>query len=298
MDQTPPMPAKVMPWLFEASEDHFGGFRKSRSVSAAGNTRMLLEKLPHQIIGRDVHGGRSEHLDDGFHARPCVSATFDLNENDLAAVAASAPGLAGAFHAVGGLVGQRDDFGRCVAAVVFHPALDRVLDGAEVRHALAAAERSFAVATLKRRKGVRGAVEMHHRHGAIRVHRVDHQRAADRRDGGDAVAQLGANIMRHDATIREARGKNTTRIEIDHRGEIIEQRRREGDIVDFVLHCIAAATAAVEGEQLVLQPSGAKGIHDDETGLLRLRIQSAEPHHARWIAATAVKRDHHRRRLR
>ena len=121
---------------------------------------MPLKKIPHQFIRRDVHRGWAERRDDGLLPGPGVAAVFDFDEHDFAAILAAAPGPAGAFHAVVGLVRQSDDFGIGLAAIGLDPALSRVFDGAKLRDA-STPQGAFAKAAFEGRELVACAVEMH-----------------------------------------------------------------------------------------------------------------------------------------
>jgi len=72
--------------------------------------------------------------------------------------------------------------------------------------------------------------------------------------------------------------------------EVVEHGAGEADVVDFSLHRVAAAATAVEGEPAFWIKSAAIRIHDNESGLVRLRIHAGEPHHALGISSAAMKR--------
>src|SRR5271165_704822 len=69
---------------------------------------VLLEELPHKIVGRDVLDRLTDEAHGRLLARPCVTSFFDDDQHDLGPILAAAIGLACHFHLVP-VLGKRFD---------------------------------------------------------------------------------------------------------------------------------------------------------------------------------------------
>src|SRR6185437_6415124 len=187
-------------------------------------------KRPHGVGGREVRGGVAEGRD-GQAAGPGVAAVLHGAERDLGAAAAleirAAAGVA--VHE-----GRRRHVG---AAVAHAPAGEVVGDGDE------ALRRAAGVGHER----VGGAVEVDDRHrarGRAGRHAVD---AGDGRDGGDAIGELAADAVRHEAAVGHAGDEDAVRVDAQAIGGGVEEVLDEADVVDVVGGGLAAAGAGVPG---------------------------------------------------
>ena len=115
-------------------------------------------------------------------------------------------------------------------------------------------------------------------------------------DGGDAIGALGAEPMRHHRAVRMHGRIDAPLIDSGAAREILHDSDREPDIVDTLVHRVAAALARVPCQQAPAQRAGAVRIHDQDTLAIGDRIEPGVALEPLRLAAAAVKGDHDRQR--
>ena len=95
---------------------------------------MLGEKLPNQVIGRDVVSGIAQHLQlrTELATRPGVATAINFVDHNFGVGLAAALGFADDQSAVLCFVGQFLDDWSLAATVGFHPGANGMFDGIEV----------------------------------------------------------------------------------------------------------------------------------------------------------------------
>ena len=174
----------------------------------------------------------------------------------------------------------------------------RLLGGRSRRRAVpGACERTGRRATGQGDMVVEGAVDHQRRNGRCRQRLVPEDGADHRCDRGEAVRQTDAERVRHHRAVRHAGGVDALRIDGVAARQRVDEGADEADVIDIVVHRIAAAMPGVPGQQDAVATARAFGIDDDESLLHGLRREAGHAFGDHGIASAAVQHDHERHRF-
>jgi len=116
--------------------------------------------------------------------------------------------------------------------------------------------------------------------------------AGDRSDGGDAVGEFGGQAVSHDGAVdmpvaKTRLGSTLTTLAKSSRRAGGRKPRRQ-----LVLHCVAAAVAAVPGQDIFRTAVPFGLVDGDKAGLVGVFVQVTEADHLLGIAGAAVEDQH------
>ena len=175
------------------------------------------------------------------------------------------------------------------AAIDMHP-VKQAVNHRSVAHT---GDAAAADATVERRELIKRSVDVKHGHGTRRCHGRQGQRTRHRRDRGDHVGGLRGHPVGHHAAVRHPRGMHAAAVDGCSQREVGDHGAGEADVVRVLVAGLAAAVAAVPGEQAL--PRARAGRVDDHCPpRSRVVVEPGKPPHHLRMALSAVKGDHQR----